>query len=356
MNRVEAAKTPEDQVDEELLAYAIEEAIQRGVSPDGVTNGRAAHNWLQIIFKAFKRVLKQFGIDSDSLTVGDLVNLAHGAAQLELKGTWHGTRAEFDAFDFKYMGSGEGAQAFSWGNYTADIPRVAQRYQEIGARKGLFAWGRLPEIEKWEESQQPKFGGFTRSDFYDLSYEKGKSIAGVPSKFAPVMEAALKKYAKYQSEDNLVFTSPAKEIKDLLEKEAAVQLDSLYPRRVFAKPIVRFTAAMARQTAAAVRAGQPVPKREATPVENLNEMVRKNAFRAEQKAWLDSLDYSQFKAVSAEPLYKGFSTFQIETETYDPVAETAKDILFDAYYVKNTGTREQRQAAFILGEPLAQRI
>jgi hypothetical protein len=48
---------------------------------------------------------------------------------LELKGTWHGTGAKFDMFDFDYMGSGEGAQAYSWGTYRAQLQGVAESYR-----------------------------------------------------------------------------------------------------------------------------------------------------------------------------------------------------------------------------------
>ncbi len=321
INRVEAAKTPEDQVDDELLAYAIEEAIQRGVSPDGVKNGRAAHNWLQIIFKAFKNVLKKFGIDSDSLTVGDLVNLAHGAAQLELKGTWHGTRAEFDAFDFKYMGTGEGAQAFSYGTYTGDTTDVAKRYQGIGAQKALPAWNALPEIERWKKSQAPKFNGFVEEDFLIPIGDTG----GVPAKFKDLIRSALAEYESRVSFGVSLYDSPAKEFKTILEKLANKQMQNsgVRPGMVLARPI-RFTAAMARQNVAAFRAGLPKPERN-----------KVSALETEQKAWLDSLDYSKFQAVTTEPVYKGY-TYHEPTPEYTDTDRTGAAVLFELVeYPKN---------------------
>ena len=109
MRRVEAAKTPDSQVNDELLAYAVEEAMTMGVRPEGAGGRSAAQNWLRMLVDAFKKALSKFGINSSKLTAGDLVNFAYGCAQLELRGTWHGSDATFTAFDTKYAGAGEGA-------------------------------------------------------------------------------------------------------------------------------------------------------------------------------------------------------------------------------------------------------
>ena len=49
--------------------------------------------------------------------------------------TWHGSGAVFDKFDFSYMGTGEGAQAFGWGMYVAEKKKVAKTYRDdiVGA-------------------------------------------------------------------------------------------------------------------------------------------------------------------------------------------------------------------------------
>ena len=154
--RVEMANTDESQVDDELLAYAVEEAVQMGVNPEGIKGGSALRNWLNMVVTAFKKALNAFGVNPTNLQAGDLVNFAYGCAQLELKGTWHGTGAKFDMFDFDYMSSGEGAQMYSWGTYRAQRQGVANTYKETEARKQLRAWRELPEIKKWLESQKPK--------------------------------------------------------------------------------------------------------------------------------------------------------------------------------------------------------
>ena len=41
---------------------------------------------------------------------------------------WHGSGAEFDAFDHSHMGEGEGAQAYGWGTYVTQSEGVARGY------------------------------------------------------------------------------------------------------------------------------------------------------------------------------------------------------------------------------------
>ena len=154
--RVETANTDESQVDDELLAYAVEEAVQMGVNPEGIKGGSALRNWLNMVVTAFKKALNAFGVNPTNLQAGDLVNFAYGCAQLELKGTWHGTGAKFYMFDFDYMGKGEGAQVYSWGTYRAQRRGVAENYTTAEALKQVKEWRNLPEIKKWLESQKPK--------------------------------------------------------------------------------------------------------------------------------------------------------------------------------------------------------
>jgi hypothetical protein len=129
--RVEAAETPDSQVNDELLAYAVEEAFNAGVEPAGVKSGNAVQNWLRSIIDSFKKALENFGLAPQKLKVGDLVNMAYGAANLELRGTWHGTGKPFKEFDFQYMSTGEGAQVYGWGTYRAQSYGTAKYYKEM---------------------------------------------------------------------------------------------------------------------------------------------------------------------------------------------------------------------------------
>jgi hypothetical protein len=184
MQRVEMAETPEDQINDELLAYAVEEAVQAGVL--GTKKG-SAYGWLSSIIDAFKKALNKLGIPTSELTAGDLVNFAHGCAQLELRGTWHGTGGIFDVFDFAFMGTGEGFQAFSWGTYRAQRKGVAKHYREIGKEKQMEAWRKLPEIVAWHKTQEPKYNGYSADDFMkfaQVSRFKDQELGGVPHKYA----------------------------------------------------------------------------------------------------------------------------------------------------------------------------
>lgn len=53
--------------------------------------------------------------------------------------TWHGTGGDFDEFDLRYMGTGEGNQMFGHGFYLSDLKEVGQMYKnQVGLR---------PEVE-----------------------------------------------------------------------------------------------------------------------------------------------------------------------------------------------------------------
>lgn len=62
--------------------------------------------------------------------------LANSAMSGEIRGgikfspAWHGSGARFDRFDTKFIGTGEGFQAFGWGLYFADRREVAKNYYE----------------------------------------------------------------------------------------------------------------------------------------------------------------------------------------------------------------------------------
>jgi hypothetical protein len=180
VRRVEAANTPPHQIDDELLAYAVEEAMQMGVEPVGVKGGNAVKNWLKMVVDGFRKALEKFGISAKNLTAGDLVNFAYGAAHLELKGTWHGTGVKFDMFDHTYMNTGSKAQSYGWGTYRAQKYGTAESYRVEAVTKigGLYdQWIDRPDIQAWFESQKPRF--------------VGKLPAGIPEQFLnmPLREA-----------------------------------------------------------------------------------------------------------------------------------------------------------------------
>ena len=46
---------------------------------------------------------------------------------------YHGSGADFDAFDHSHMGEGEGAQAYGWGTYVTEVEGIGRTYAEQNA-------------------------------------------------------------------------------------------------------------------------------------------------------------------------------------------------------------------------------
>lgn len=147
--RVENAETPAQDHDAELLAYFIEEAVQAGVDPTAA--GKEAGpltTWFRTLWAAFKTAVRKLGFKPESMTAQDIVDLAFGAARLEMAGTYHGTAADFRKFNHKFMGSGEGAQAYGWGTYLAQRLGIAKGYWSADvARKNNLPKGSLLRVD-----------------------------------------------------------------------------------------------------------------------------------------------------------------------------------------------------------------
>lgn len=131
-------KLSESDLVQEPIAYFVEEAVKAGINPKAVDASTPLGRWFRTLWAAVKSALRKMGIERfDKLTPQDIVNLAYGAARLELEGTWHGTAAEYRKFNHKYMSTGEGGQAFAWGSYLAQVRGVAGEYwQQDVLRKG----------------------------------------------------------------------------------------------------------------------------------------------------------------------------------------------------------------------------
>ena len=129
VERVQNAGTPKEDRRSELLAYFIEEAMEAGIDPtaDGKMSG-PLREWFRTLWAAFKTAVRKLGFKPESMNAQDVVNLAFGAARLEINGTWHGTAAAFRKFSNEFMGTGEGAQAYGWGTYLAQRTGIAKGY------------------------------------------------------------------------------------------------------------------------------------------------------------------------------------------------------------------------------------
>lgn len=121
---------------EEIVAYAIEGLVREGVSPTAMQG--EAGNWFRRLWAAVKRALRKLGLRRlDDLTGQDLVDLAMGAADIELRGTYHGTGSSHRVFRERAAGSGTGVARYGWGVvYTADRRDIADKYRETLATDG----------------------------------------------------------------------------------------------------------------------------------------------------------------------------------------------------------------------------
>ena len=124
---------------EEHLAYFVEEAVKDGIDPTAVKGTTQINRWFRTLWAAAKAAVRKLGMDPSKLTAQHVVDMAYGAARLELNGTWHGTAAEFRRFDHSHMGTGEGVQAYGHGTYLAQGVGIAKEYHLADVeRKGGF--------------------------------------------------------------------------------------------------------------------------------------------------------------------------------------------------------------------------
>ena len=82
--RVAAAGVSGPVADEELFAYAVEEAVAMGVQPSAMAHEGSAEAWLQAVVQSIQRVAdKLIGNSLAQLGGQDLVDLAYALAQVE---------------------------------------------------------------------------------------------------------------------------------------------------------------------------------------------------------------------------------------------------------------------------------
>lgn len=81
--RVNEANTPTSQRADEILAYAVEEAVKAGVTPNKIKG--VLGEWLSKIADSFRKLLQKFGMRPESLDAQGLVDMAFGAAQMEMR-------------------------------------------------------------------------------------------------------------------------------------------------------------------------------------------------------------------------------------------------------------------------------
>lgn len=128
--------TANEQLDE-MLAYFVEEAVALGVNPTAIGNETSQiAQWFRTLVAALKVSLRKIGFGKfDKLSAGNIVDLAFGAAKMEISGAYHGTAAEFRDFRTAHIGTGEGAVAFGWGLYMAERFGIAFDYMRSDVKR-----------------------------------------------------------------------------------------------------------------------------------------------------------------------------------------------------------------------------
>ena len=178
--RFESAGTIEAQQDNELLAYFLEEAIDAGIDPTAASKESGPlMDWFRTLWAAFKIAVRKLGLKPETLNAQDVVNLAFGAARLEINGTWHGTAAAFRKFNHDFMGTGEGAQAYGWGSYFAQSAGIAKGYwkQDVARKAGA---GGMREFLLKRLAQQEQSLMELESDKF--LYDRGTDAEMTPEK------------------------------------------------------------------------------------------------------------------------------------------------------------------------------
>lgn len=119
----------------ELTAYFVEEAVRAGIDPTKTNHSTELLQWMRRLWAGIKVALRKLGVNPDKLTAQDVVELAYGAARLNVTGRFHGTAAKVQQFRTKYIGTGEGAQAYGWGLYFSELRGVANEYKKSDVQR-----------------------------------------------------------------------------------------------------------------------------------------------------------------------------------------------------------------------------
>jgi hypothetical protein len=83
-NRASSSGSSAESFDEELFAYAVEEAINQGIQPSASAVDSSAEKWLSSVISSIQNIgLKLTGKSIGELAAQDLVDLAYALAQLE---------------------------------------------------------------------------------------------------------------------------------------------------------------------------------------------------------------------------------------------------------------------------------
>ena len=77
----------------ELLAYFVEEAVALGVDPTVIKGNTPIGRWFRHLWAAVRVAIRKLGMNPDRLTAQNVVDLAYGAARMEVNGSRFGAVA-----------------------------------------------------------------------------------------------------------------------------------------------------------------------------------------------------------------------------------------------------------------------
>lgn len=126
-------------LNEELIAYFVEEAVAAGIDPTTAGNTPGATEWVRQLWAAFKKAVRKLGIKPDTVTAQEVVDLAHGGARFAMTGSFHGTKFPiFRKFDNAAL-SPNGLAGI--GHYTTEDETTARLYAGFERRAKLAPGG-----------------------------------------------------------------------------------------------------------------------------------------------------------------------------------------------------------------------
>jgi hypothetical protein len=157
--RVEAAKTPANQKADETLAYAIEEAVKAGVKP--METKGVLGQWLSQVAALMRKALEKFGLPPKSLDAQGLVDMAFGAAKMELAGDVRAADSKGDLL-FTYAGERSGIASEQL-REAKDLVAQGAPMEEVWNKTGWFQ----SADKKWRFEIDDSKAQFRFDDYYD---------------------------------------------------------------------------------------------------------------------------------------------------------------------------------------------
>ena len=134
-----------------------------------------------------------------------------GAGSVREHRVYHGSGADFDAFDHSHMGEGEGAQAYGWGTYVTEVEGIGRTYANATAHNYNKA---LRPLERKRDSIRNSL----RIEALELDSARGGLRVAVKAKakaeenyeeFLKRREEIEEKYGKHSTQyDDFLWNSP----------------------------------------------------------------------------------------------------------------------------------------------------